>query len=312
MKKTDNMNNPIEELRRMEVPVTEEEWTSIVNDKRYVQKFGRKPGLSPKGRAGLVAGIAAVLITVPILVKTLGQQPAEQAQPAAPATEVAAPQPAATPTATTTTVARSTSVPQTTTTAAVPETKPTVTVTSQAATHEGSTMASVIEKRQTNPVPTVTVNKAVPTPMTTPTATTKPAETKSITEKPMLKPTIPTITENTPSENIFTDDEAFKSYEPETTAEEAEQFFIPSAFTPNGDGLNDIFYVTANFEPKHFTMYIFNRAGQLLFTTTDMRIGWDGTLYGSFLPNDVYVYLIKYIDRNGDEQQRRGQLLLLP
>jgi gliding motility-associated-like protein len=59
-------------------------------------------------------------------------------------------------------------------------------------------------------------------------------------------------------------------------------------------------------------MYILNRNGELIFSTTDIRIGWDGTLHGSFLPSDVYVYMIKYVDRNGDHQQRRGQILLIP
>ena len=73
-------NNPIEELRRMETPVSESEWDAIVHDKRYVQKFGRKPGLSPKGRAALIAGAAAVLIAIPILFKTLSNKSSEAAQ----------------------------------------------------------------------------------------------------------------------------------------------------------------------------------------------------------------------------------------
>ena len=49
-------NNPIEELRDLKAPVSEQEWESIVHDKRYVKKFGRKTGLSPKGRAALIIG----------------------------------------------------------------------------------------------------------------------------------------------------------------------------------------------------------------------------------------------------------------
>ena len=67
-------NNPIEELRDLKAPVSEQEWESIVHDKRYVKKFGRKTGLSPKGRAALITGAAAVLLTVPILISTLSHK----------------------------------------------------------------------------------------------------------------------------------------------------------------------------------------------------------------------------------------------
>ena len=312
------MNNPIEELRRMEVPVTEEEWTSIVNDKRYVQKFGRKPGLSPKGRAAMVTGIAAILITVPILVKTLHQQPADQAQPTTPSTEVTAPQPTENQSAATITTSPSTSTQTSTTASAVtPQTKPTVATTTQAAAHEGSTMASVIEKRQSAATPTTSTvqpdNSLTYDNLKTSPERSAPARVQHVRTVHSCSPATkdkPSVCETT----ITVDGEEVAKYEysPEEPEAEAEEFFIPSAFTPNGDGLNDIFYVTANFEPQHFAMYIFNRNGQLLFSSTDMHIGWDGTLHGSYLPNDVYVYQIKYVDRNGEHQQRRGQILLIP
>ena len=72
---TNMNNNPIEELRQMTSPVSEQEWASITSDKRYTQKFGRKNGLSPRGRAGIITGVAAALIAVPILVKTLTPHP---------------------------------------------------------------------------------------------------------------------------------------------------------------------------------------------------------------------------------------------
>ena len=319
MKKTDNMNNPIEELRRMEVPVTEEEWTSIVNDKRYVQKFGRKPGLTPKGRAAIVAGIAAVLITVPILVKTLRQQPANQVQPATPATEVATPQPTENQSVATIATSPSTSAQKPTTTpSATPETKPTVATTTEAAAHEGSTMASIIEKRHPAVTPTNTPAQdnnelSYETIKVSPKNSTPIQEVQQIKTVYSCSPS--TKDKSSVSETTVTGDgeEVAKSeYSPDEPEATTEEFYIPSAFTPNGDGLNDIFYVTANFEPQHFAMYILNRNGELIFSTTDIRIGWDGTLHGSFLPSDVYVYMIKYVDRNGDHQQRRGQILLIP
>ena len=86
-------NNPIEELRDLKAPVTEEEWEAIVHDKRYVKKFGRKAGLSPKGRAALIAGAAAVLLTVPILVSTLSHKTNDTVQENRPVAQPAAQQP---------------------------------------------------------------------------------------------------------------------------------------------------------------------------------------------------------------------------
>ena len=83
--------NPIEELRQMEAPVTEEGWSSIVSDRRYARKFGRQNGLSPKGRAAIIGAAAAALIAVPILVKTLTHSSKETLQTNPPATEEALP-----------------------------------------------------------------------------------------------------------------------------------------------------------------------------------------------------------------------------
>jgi gliding motility-associated-like protein len=70
--------------------------------------------------------------------------------------------------------------------------------------------------------------------------------------------------------------------------------YVPNAFTPNGDGLNDMF------RPK-FTgyismeVYIFNRWGQLLYQWNTLDGGWDGTYMGEKVQEDTYVYLIKAV-----------------
>ncbi len=68
--------------------------------------------------------------------------------------------------------------------------------------------------------------------------------------------------------------------------------FIPNTFTPNGDGINEVFrpfgcgiYQTAGFE-----MNIFDRWGMLILTTNDIITGWDGTFRGNKCQQDVYVY----------------------
>ena len=298
-------NNPIEELRRMKTPVSESEWDAIVHDKRYVQKFGRKPGISPKGRAALIAGAAAVLITIPILFKTLSQKPTETAQTVAPAAaETPAPTPVA-PTATTTapqaTSDNQSQVPSQTTS------KQTVSAVNSAAAHEQSTLIAVTEARTIHPEPTREQTVSIPTPQSS--VNTTPARPSTTPTTPKMK-TETTVT--SPKTDAFWDETPKSDPEAEEPAVETDEFFIPSAFTPNGDGLNDLFLVKANFEPRNFEMIIFNRNGERLFQSRDMNIGWDGRLHGSILPSGVYVYIIKYKDRTGNEQQKQGQILLIP
>lgn len=299
-------NNPIEELRRMESPVTEEGWASIVNDPRYQQQFGQKPKMSPKGRAAIIAGAVALLVTVPILVKTLTHKASDTDTQVVP-TEVTAPQPSsetATPTA-----------PQTipsgqTKTAAKTAEKPTITTTKGAASYEQSALTGITEARSQAIAPATTQE-------TTPVAITPKAPSTVTSERPATTPSTPKVKTPTepvkPSQTTAYKDETPKSEpEPEEPIAETDQFFVPSAFTPNGDGLNDLFYVKANFEPRNFELTVFTRNGERVFQTRDMNIGWDGMAHGNLLPSGMYVYLIKYKDSHGNEQQQQGQILLIP
>jgi gliding motility-associated-like protein len=71
--------------------------------------------------------------------------------------------------------------------------------------------------------------------------------------------------------------------------------FIPNAFSPNGDGINDIFIpVSGCADISGFIMLIFNRWGELIFESHDFSIGWDGLVNGIPCPVDVYSYNITY------------------
>jgi len=90
--------------------------------------------------------------------------------------------------------------------------------------------------------------------------------------------------------------------------------FIPSAFTPNGDGQNDLFRAvfTCVTPPENFTLHIVNRWGNLVFFTRLQDDGWDGTYLGSREDGGVYFYYLKYIDpENGTETQYKGDLTLI-
>ncbi len=71
-------------------------------------------------------------------------------------------------------------------------------------------------------------------------------------------------------------------------------FFIPNAFTPNGDGLNDFFEIKHNCPLVGFTITIYNRWGIMLFKSTDIDAPWDGYYKGNKLPQAVYTYKIEY------------------
>ncbi|MFH0893367.1 MAG: PKD domain-containing protein [Bacteroidota bacterium] len=69
--------------------------------------------------------------------------------------------------------------------------------------------------------------------------------------------------------------------------------WVPNAFTPDGDGINDYFGPKGtNFDPDHFEMYIYNRWGEQLFSTTNVNYCWDGRVNGTVCKQDVYIWMI--------------------
>ena len=102
-----------------------------------------------------------------------------------------------------------------------------------------------------------------------------------------------------------------------------EQPFIPNAFTPNGDGINDILYVYTRVPDARIDRWeIYTRWGELVFSASDLRftksfpfqttIGWDGTHQqtGALLRSDVYVYYLEYTCK-GQRQFLRGDVTLI-
>jgi gliding motility-associated-like protein len=69
---------------------------------------------------------------------------------------------------------------------------------------------------------------------------------------------------------------------------------IPSSFSPNGDGLNDMFRPTL-INYQDYTMTIFNRWGEAIFESDKPENGWDGTYQGKVVQNGVYLYNIRFI-----------------
>ena len=87
--------------------------------------------------------------------------------------------------------------------------------------------------------------------------------------------------------------------------------YIPNAFTPNNDGINDEWQVHALGYTIH-KISIFNRIGQVVFTSLDSSPKWNGELKNKNLPSGVYVYLIEYSnDLNRERHTKSGSVTLI-
>ena len=87
--------------------------------------------------------------------------------------------------------------------------------------------------------------------------------------------------------------------------------FVPNAFTPNGDGHNDVLHArpVGIRDFKFFAIY--NRWGQRIFYTADPSVGWDGTIGGQYVNTSTYVWMAAGIDYRGVPVERRGTVILV-
>jgi gliding motility-associated-like protein len=86
--------------------------------------------------------------------------------------------------------------------------------------------------------------------------------------------------------------------------------YVPNAFSPNGDGKNDLLKVRSAIATE-IEFKVFNRWGELVFETTDINVGWDGTFRGRKLDPDVYDYYLKAVCVGGTEEIIKGNITLL-
>ncbi|MDP1621476.1 MAG: gliding motility-associated C-terminal domain-containing protein [Bacteroidales bacterium] len=89
--------------------------------------------------------------------------------------------------------------------------------------------------------------------------------------------------------------------------------YIPNAFTPNGDGLNDYFKILG-LPPENITKFnlqIFNRWGQVVFATTNILDSWDGRIKDEICPEGDYIWVIFYEDDKKMTTSNKGTVTLL-
>lgn len=144
--------------------------------------------------------------------------------------------------------------------------------------------------------------KESPTPTTSTTSPTQPKakENKENSSSKIVEKPVNTEKANTSSNTTH------PSPKPTTSP-----FSVPNAFTPNGDGLNDVFVPVTNIELQSYQLDIYARNGQKLFTSRDLNYGWNGEYQGAMMDGGSYIYFIKYKDSNGQEHIDKGQLLLI-
>ena len=92
------------------------------------------------------------------------------------------------------------------------------------------------------------------------------------------------------------------------------KYTLPNAFTPNGDGTNDIFFGKGNIEDAtDFQMTVWNRYGESIFETNDPNQGWNGRKNneGQLAPNGVYVVVVNYKNFRGEAFTQTGYISLI-
>jgi gliding motility-associated-like protein len=87
--------------------------------------------------------------------------------------------------------------------------------------------------------------------------------------------------------------------------------FIPNAFTPNGDGVNDVFQIRTTSTLKHVQLLIFNRWGNKIFESNDITKGWNGMYKGILAPEDACGYYFYAECENGAVIVRKGNVTVI-
>jgi gliding motility-associated-like protein len=88
--------------------------------------------------------------------------------------------------------------------------------------------------------------------------------------------------------------------------------YIPNAFTPNDDGINDVFLPSGTgISSNNYNLQIFDRWGELVFKSTSLNIGWNGKIKNVITPENVYVYKLYVEDVLNKRHEFSGNITLL-
>jgi gliding motility-associated-like protein len=92
-------------------------------------------------------------------------------------------------------------------------------------------------------------------------------------------------------------------------------FYIPNAFSPNGDGINEGFKGTGiGIDNTTYNLWIFDRWGMMIFYSNDLEKSWDGRIQGKggdIVQEDVYVWKVRFHDYNGKIHEYKGTVSVI-
>jgi gliding motility-associated-like protein len=91
----------------------------------------------------------------------------------------------------------------------------------------------------------------------------------------------------------------------------APSIYVPTAFTPNGDGLNETLKPTLAGMQQIIYFRVFNRYGQIVFQSSSLYDAWDGRLKGQQQPSGSYMWMVQAIDFEGKAVQQKGSTMLI-
>ena len=86
--------------------------------------------------------------------------------------------------------------------------------------------------------------------------------------------------------------------------------FVPNAFSPNGDGKNDVLYVRSEIL-QDFYFAVYSRWGEKVFECSNLEMGWDGTYKGKPCQNGVYDYYFSGTCVGGKTKELKGNVMLV-
>jgi len=89
--------------------------------------------------------------------------------------------------------------------------------------------------------------------------------------------------------------------------------FVPNTFTPDGDGINEMFYVVGDLaNNKNFRLTVHNRWGEEVYNSNDMQMAWDGSYSGVPCQDGVYVWTVETQDPlNAEIRRMTGHVTLI-
>lgn len=87
--------------------------------------------------------------------------------------------------------------------------------------------------------------------------------------------------------------------------------YLPTAFSPNGDGVNEKFGLINGINTNYYSMKIYNRYGQVIFSSSDQYKKWDGQYKNKPAPVGLYPWILTYHNKNGYPQTEKGTVMLI-